>query len=149
MQLELTEKTKLETPPDQIHSWLSDLENWPKIIDKIRSITVEGDKCIGELVFKGKTIDFAGMVPEDDDPFKVTCNIVVQTNPEQNRTEHMTVVYEIEPLGRYTRVIERIKFERQIPFWGWLLVKFIMKVGKPTGLTNLQRIKEHIAAESE
>ncbi|WP_417390892.1 hypothetical protein [Gimesia sp.] len=149
MQLELTEKTRLEAPPDQIHDWLSDLENWPKINDKIRSISVEGDKCIGELLFKGQTIEFAGMVPPDNDPLKVTCNIVVQTSSEKNRTEHLTVVYEIIPQGRYSKVIERVIFERSIPFWGWLLVKFIMLVGKPTGTTNLERIKEHIAAENE
>jgi hypothetical protein len=59
----------------------------------------------------------------------------------------MTVVYEIRPGGRATQIRERIIFEREIPFWGWLLVKLIMKIGKPTGLTNLQRIKEHITAE--
>ena len=89
------------------------------------------------------------MVPEDDDPLKVTCNIVVQTSSEKDRTEHLTVVYEIVPQGRYTKVIERVIFERSIPFWGWLLVKFIMLIGKPTGSTHLERIKEHITAENE
>lgn len=147
MKLELSEKTKLNASPQVIHEWLSNLENWPKINDKIKSVTVEGNRCFGEMEFKGKTLEFAGMVPEDDDPLKVTCNIVIQTESEKRDPEHMTVVYEIIPGGRATQIRERIIFEREIPFWGWLLVKLIMKIGKPTGLTNLQRIKEHITAE--
>ena len=147
MKLELSEKTKLNASPQVIHEWLSDLENWPKINDKIKSVTVDGNRCFGEMEFKGKTLKFAGMVPEDDDPLKVTCNIVIQTESEKRDPEHMTVVYEIRPGGRATQIVERIIFEREIPFWGWLLVKLIMKIGKPTGLTNLQRIKEHITAE--
>lgn len=147
MQLELTETTKIQATPEVIHAWLRNLENWPKINDKIRSIAVEGNKCIGQLLFKGKTIDFAGMVPEDNDPLKVTCNIVVQSERKQEESEHFTVVYEIIPQGKKTKIIERIVFEREIPFWGWLLVKFITKLGKPTGKTNLQRIKEHLPSD--
>lgn len=149
MKLELTEKTKLKAAPETIHAWLCYLENWPKINDKIKSVTVEGNRCFGEMEFKGKKLEFAGMVPEDNDPLKVTCNIVVQIDKEREDTEHLTVVYEIIPGGQTTQVVERIIFERNIPFWGWLLVKLIMKIGKPTGLTNLQRIKEHITAEDE
>lgn len=147
MKLELTEKTKLNASPEVIHEWLSDLENWPKINAKIKTIAVDGNKCYGEMEFKGKTLEFAGMVPEDNDPLKVSCSIVVQTGGEQ--PEHFTVLYEIIPKGRMTQVVENIHFEREIPFWGWLLVKLIMKIGKPTDLTNLQRIKEHIASEDE
>ncbi|QDT29803.1 SRPBCC family protein [Gimesia panareensis] len=149
MKLELTEKTKLNASPETIHEWLCDLENWPKINDKIKSITVEGNRCFGEMEFKGKKLEFAGIVPEDEDPLKVTCNIVVQINQEREDTEHLTVVYEINPQGLSTQVVERIIFEREIPFWGWLLVKLIMKLGKPKGLTNLQRIKEHITVEGD
>lgn len=144
MQLELTEKTNINAAPEVIHAWLSDLENWPKINDKIRSITVEGNKCYGQLHFKGKTVDFAGKIPEDDNQLKVTCNIVVQSEQEQKLPEHFTVVYEIIPKGNYSQIIERIVFGKDIPFWGCLLVKFIMKFVKPKGLTNLQQIKTHI-----
>jgi len=144
MQLELTEKTNIDAAPEVIHEWLSDLENWPKINDKIRSISVEGNKCFGQLHFKGGTVDFAGIVPEDEDPLKVTCNIVVQSERERKQPEHFTVTYEIIPKGRQTQIIERIVFGREIPFWGCLLVKFIMKYGKSKGLTNLQQIKAHI-----
>ncbi|QDT95440.1 SRPBCC family protein [Gimesia aquarii] len=144
MQLELTEKTKINASAEVIHDWISNLENWPKINDKIKSISVEGNKCIGQLQFKGKNIDFAGMVPEDDDPRKVTCNLVVQTEQEQRAPDHFTVIYEIIPKGGKTQIIERIIFEKEIPFWAWLLIKFITKFGKPTGKTNLQQIKSHI-----
>lgn len=149
MQLEITEKTKIDAPPEVIHDWLSNLENWPKINDKIRSIVVEGNKCFGEIHFKGRTVDFAGMVPEDNDPWNVICNIVVQADEKLRRPEHFSVIYEIIPRGSRTQVIERIIFEREIPFWGWLLVKLIVKLGKPKGLTNLQQIKQYIAAEDE
>ena len=147
MQLELTEKIKIHAAPDVIHEWLSDLENWPKINDKIRAITTEGNKCFGQLNFKGKIIDFAGIVPEDNDPLKVTCNIVVQADQNKRQPGHFMVIYEIIPQGRQTQIIERIIFEKEIPFWGWLLVKLITKIGKPRGLTNLQQIKQHINSE--
>ncbi|QDT45008.1 hypothetical protein Pan241w_51250 [Gimesia alba] len=147
MQLELTEKIKLDAPSEIIHDWLSNLENWPKINEKIRSIAVDGNKCIGQLEFKGRTVDFAGMVPEDNDPSNVICNIVVQADEKLKEPEHFSVIYEITPKGSQTQVIERIIFEKEIPFWGWLLIKLIMKLGKPTGLTNLQQIKEHINTE--
>ncbi len=148
MQLELTEKIKISAAPDVIHEWLSDLENWPKINDKISAITVEGNKCFGQLKFKGKTIDFAGMVPEDDNPRKVTCNIFVQADQNNRLPGHFSVIYEIIPRGGRTQIIERIIFEKEIPFLGWLLVKLITKIGKPRGLTNLQQIEQHIASES-
>ncbi|WP_339731167.1 hypothetical protein [uncultured Gimesia sp.] len=147
MQLEITEKTKIDVPPEVIHDWLSNLENWPKINDKIKSINVDGNKCIGQIEFKGRTVDFAGMVPEDNDPSNVICNIVVEADQKLKEPEHFSVIYEIIPQGRLTQVIERIIFEREIPFWGWLLVKLIMKLGKPKGLSNLQQIKEHIDSE--
>lgn len=149
MKLELSEKTRLKASPERIHEWLSDLENWPKINNKIKSVVVEGNKCYGELEFKGRIHDFAGMIPEDNDPLKVTCSIVAQTGKENQSPEHFTVIYEIIPKGRTTEIVERILFEREIPFWGWLLVKLIMKLGKPTGATNLQRINEHITADGE
>lgn len=149
MQLELTEKIKIDAPPDVLHDWISNLENWPKINDKIKSLVLEGDKCIGQIEFKGSVVDFAGMVPEDNDPSTVVCNIVVEADEKRNQPEHLSVVYEITPQGRLTQVKERIIFERQIPFWGWILIKLVMKLGKPTGLTTLQRIKEHIEAEQQ
>lgn len=149
MQLELTEQTQINASAAVIHDWLSNLENWPKINSKIKSISVEGNKCIGQLQFKGKNIDFAGIVPEDNDPLKVTCNLVVQSEQDQREPDHFTVIYEIIPKGGKTQIIERIIFEREIPFWGWLLVKLITKFGKPTGKTNLQQIKAHIPAIDE
>jgi hypothetical protein len=149
MKLELSEKTNLNASSATIHEWLSDLENWPKINNKIKTVTVEGNRCFGEMEFKGKQLEFAGIVPEDNDPLKVTCNIAVQIDKERQDTEHLTVVYEIIPGGRATQVVERILFEREIPFLGWLLIKLIMKLARPTGMNNLQRIKEHIAAEGE
>ncbi|GEM_PF-1660246 len=145
MQLELTEKTKIDASPEVVHEWLSNLENWPKINDKIQSISVEGNKCIGQLQFKGQIFDFAGLVPEDHDPLKVICNIVVQSEQGKKTPGHFEVIYEIIPGKKNTQIIERVIFEQEIPFWGWLLIKLIMKLGNPTGTTNLQRIKEHIA----
>ncbi|WP_298867359.1 SRPBCC family protein [uncultured Gimesia sp.] len=145
MQLELTEKTKIDASPEVVHEWLSNLENWPKINDKIKSISVEGNKCIGQLQFKGQTLDFAGVVPEDNDPLKVICNIVVQSEQGKKTPGHFEVIYEIVPGKKNTQIIERVIFEQEIPFWGWLLVKLIMKLGNPMGTTNLQRIKEHIS----
>ncbi len=147
MQLELTEKTKIQASPEVIHAWLSNLENWPKINDKIRSIAVEGNKCFGQLHFKGKPVDFAGIVPEDHDPLKVTCSIVVQSERKPGNSDHFTVIYEIIPQSKQTQIIERIVFEREIPFWGWLLIKFITTFGKSKGKTNLQRIKAHLHSD--
>ncbi|MFK7777425.1 MAG: hypothetical protein QM501_04805 [Gimesia sp.] len=146
MQLELTEKTKIDVAPQIAHEWLSNLENWPKINDKINSISVEGNKCIGQLQFKGQTFDFAGVVPEDNDPSKVTCNIVVQSEQGKKTPGHFEVIYEIIPDKQGSQIIERVIFGQEIPFWGWLIVKLIMKLGNPTGSTNLQRIKEHISS---
>lgn len=146
MQLELTEKTKIDASPEVVHAWLNNLENWPKINDKIRSISVEGNKCFGQLDFKGQTFDFAGLVPEDDDPLKVTCNIVVQSEQGKKHPGHFEVIYEIIPDKKGSQITERVVFEQEIPFWGWLLVKLIMKLGNPTGTTNLHRIKEHISS---
>ncbi|MCA9017970.1 MAG: hypothetical protein KDA77_21785, partial [Planctomycetaceae bacterium] len=108
-----------------------------------------GNKCSGQLEFKGRTVNFAGMVPEDNDPSNVICNIVVQADEKRKEPEHFSVIYEINPKGRQTQVVERIIFEKEIPFWGWLLIKLIMKLGKPKGLTNLQQIREHINSADE
>lgn len=143
MILTLTEKATIKAKPEAVRAWLSDVENWPKINPKITSIAAEGDRCVGELMFNGRKVEFAG-IQERPDENSFICHIMFRD--KQGKESRLDVSYRLRETRRGVVVTEEATFLEPIPLWAGLFIKFIGRFGRSQGPTNLDNIAREIGS---
>lgn len=142
MILTLTDTTRVQAQPAQIRRWLSDVENWPKINPKIKSIAAQGDKCIGMLEFKGREIEFAGIIENRGGAGPILGHILFRK--KSGRESRLNVAYSVTETPRGAIVTESVTFLDPIPLWAGVLIKLIYQFGRSKGPTNLENIARHL-----
>lgn len=143
MILTLTDKARVKAQPEAIRRWLSDVEHWPKINTKIKEIAAQGDNCIGTLLFKGREIEFAGVIENTGEAQPIVCHILFRK--KDGREYRLDVAYAVTETSRGTIVTETVTFLDHIPLWAGLLIKMICRFGRGKGPTNLENIARHLA----
>ncbi len=143
MLLKLAEEASVRAPAERVRAWLVNVENWPKINTKITSIAADGDRCVGEISFKGRPIEFAGIVEQPDrDTF--VCHILFRD--ERQRENRLDVTYAVREERHATHVTETVAFLDPIPLWAGLLIKFVYRFGRSEESTNLENIARELEA---
>lgn len=116
MILTLTDTTRVQAQPAAIRRWLSDVENWPKINPKIKSIAAQGGRCIGMLEFKGREIEFAGAIENTGGARPIICHILFRE--KDGRESRLDVAYAIKETNPGAIVTESVTFLDPLPLWG-------------------------------
>jgi len=144
--LTLREKAAIQADPETVRAWLSDIENWPKINAKITSIAAEADRCVGELMFNGRKVEFAG-IQERPDKDTFVCHIMFRD--KQGKESRLDVTYSVKETRSGVVVTEEATFLEPIPMWAGLFIKFIARFGRSQGPTNLDNIAREVASRPE
>ncbi len=132
----------VQAQPAQIRRWLFDVENWPKINPKIKSIAAQGDKCIGMLESKGREIEFAGVIENTGGAGPIVCHILFRE--KNGRESRLEVAYAVTGTNCGAIVTESVTFLDPIPLWAGVLIKLISRFGRSKGPTNLENIARHL-----
>ena len=138
----LKDQIRVDADIADVWRFLADLRSWPSFVDNLESWEPEGDWVSGvNRMGSGKRVAFEGKVVERVFEERI---VLEMQFPGTDGSSRITYHLEHGRGRRGTLVTEelalRLKLSRPL---GWLL-RLLMRITKPRGLSNLARLKRVI-----